>query len=355
MNEYLSVKLKVISFFSMVMVVFLHSYNLVVNLNSGTVLLNQGYSTFVQNFISQGIARVAVPLFFSISGYLFFLNGRGELKEFILKFNKRLKTIVIPYLFWSIFCLLLFLIMQSIPQLAVFFTNKHIVDYTVSEFISTVFINPIPYQLWFLRDLMILVVLSPFLFYLIKKFSYFILVVFMAAWFLDFDFMCFSNESLLFYVFGATISILKKDILEIKFLKKQLIYTIIWIVILLFRNTLVQYNYDNSYLLLMLHKISVLIGIVAIWSLYDILVKNRDLSKSSLYAFSHYSFFIFVFHEPILSFLKKILFYVTNKNELMSLLIYIIAPLITIIMSLLIGHCLKRFVPKFYSIISGGR
>ncbi|MBP4137804.1 acyltransferase family protein [Flavobacterium geliluteum] len=198
MNEYLSVKLKLISFFSMIMVVFLHSYNLVINLTSGTVLVDQGYSTFIQNFISQGIARVAVPLFFSISGYLFFLNSRGELKEFILKFNKRLKTIVIPYLFWSIFCLLLFLIMQSIPQLAIFFTNKHVIDYTVSEFISSVFINPIPYQLWFLRDLMILVVLSPILFYLIKKFSYFALVVFMVAWFLDFNFIFFSNESLLF-------------------------------------------------------------------------------------------------------------------------------------------------------------
>lgn len=355
MNEYLSVKLKVISFFSMIMVVFLHSYNLVINLTSGTVILRQGYSTFIQNFISQGIARVAVPLFFLISGYLFFLNSRGELNEFILKFNKRLKTIVIPYLFWSIFCLLFFLLLQSIPQLAIFFTNKLIVDYTVSELIATVFINPIPYQLWFLRDLMILVILSPFLFCLIKKFNYSVLLIFMVAWFLDFDFICISSESLLFFAFGAYISIFKKEILEIKFSKKGLIYTLIWGLMLFFRNALVQYNYDNSYLLLILHKISILIGIVAIWSFYDIWVKNRDLTKSTLYAFSNYSFFIFVFHEPMLSFLKKILFYVTNKNELMSLLIYIIAPLITIVMSLLIGCYLKRFVPKFYSIISGGR
>lgn len=39
----------------------------------------------------------------------------------------------------------------------------------------------------------------------------------------------------------------------------------------------------------------------------------------------------------------------------MTLLIYVVAPVITIIMCLFVGYSLKRFVPKFYSIVSGGR
>lgn len=93
--------------------------------------------------------------------------------------------------------------------------------------------------------------------------------------------------------------------MEIKFSKKHLIYTILWITILFFKSVLIQYNYHNSYLLLLLHKVSILIGLMAIWSFYDFVVKNRDLTKSRLNTFSDYSFFIFVFHEPMLSFLKK--------------------------------------------------
>lgn len=355
MNEYLSIKLKIISFFSIVMVVYLHSYNLVINLNSETFYVNQVYSIFIQNFISQGITRVAVPLFFLISGYLFFINFNQNRFDFLNKFKKRIKTLFIPYLFWSIFSLILFLILESIPQLAILFTNKSIIDYTLSEFICSFITNPIPYQLWFLRDLMILVVLSPVLFYSLKKFRYFTIFVFMVGWFLDFNFIFFSNESLLFFAFGVFISIHKKQILEIKFSKKELIYTLVWIVILFYKNTLIHYSKDNVTLLFFLHKISVLIGIFALWSLYDVIFINRDLTKSKLFYFSKYSFFIFVFHEPMLSVLKKILFYLSNKNEYMSILIYIIAPLITIIVSLFTGYFLKHFVPKFYSFITGGR
>lgn len=106
MNTYLSEKLKVISFIAMILVVLLHSYNLIVRLKTGTVVLDRGYNFFIQEFISQGITRIAVPLFFAISGYLFFLNLSGTWSEFKEKYRKRIKTLLLPYLFWSLWSLL---------------------------------------------------------------------------------------------------------------------------------------------------------------------------------------------------------------------------------------------------------
>ena len=74
MNKYLSDKLKAISFILMGMVVFLHSYNIKIKFASGTGIIKQGYNSFTQDFISNGVTRIAVPLFFTISGYLFFLS-----------------------------------------------------------------------------------------------------------------------------------------------------------------------------------------------------------------------------------------------------------------------------------------
>ena len=56
MNNYLSLKFKVISFFAIILVVFLHSYNLIVKVDADNVLsLTRGYSTFIQEFISPAL------------------------------------------------------------------------------------------------------------------------------------------------------------------------------------------------------------------------------------------------------------------------------------------------------------
>ena len=74
MNKYLSDKLKSISFVLMVMVVFLHSYNVGIKYNTEIVQTNQGINWFLQNTISKGFTIIAVPLFFIISGYLLFFK-----------------------------------------------------------------------------------------------------------------------------------------------------------------------------------------------------------------------------------------------------------------------------------------
>lgn len=78
MNKSLSKKITIISFITMIMVVFLHANNLVINLKAGNIKINRGYNSFIQDFFTQGITRVAVPIFFIISGYLFFLNVEGK-------------------------------------------------------------------------------------------------------------------------------------------------------------------------------------------------------------------------------------------------------------------------------------
>lgn len=355
MNEYLSVKLKMLSFFSMVLVVFLHSYNLVVNLSSGSMAMDMGYSSFIQLFFSQGVARIAVPLFFSISGYLFFLNSTGLANDFFLKFKKRLRTLLIPFLFWSIFWILLFVILESIPKLSVFFTNKHIVTYSMKEVLTTIFINPIPHQLWFIRDLLVLVILSPVMYYLIKTFKYFPVIVFMIIWMYDLNLFFFSNESLLFFSFGSYLALEKKDFLLIKFSNDKLFYSLIWFAFLLFRTYLINSSFENEILIRFTHYINVLIGIFAVWSLYDLIVKNKDLTESKIFIVSNFTFFIYVFHDPMLSFIKKIFFYLMGYSEFLTLVVYILSPVITILLCILVGSFLRKFTSTFYTLICGGR
>jgi len=125
MNKYQSDKLRTISFFLILLVVMVHSTNLSVRIDANFTTINKGVNSFFQNFISDGIAKIASPLFFAISGYLFFLNiNEGKPAEFLEKYKKRFRTLVIPYLLWSIFGLIFYFAIQSIPYFKPFFTRE---------------------------------------------------------------------------------------------------------------------------------------------------------------------------------------------------------------------------------------
>lgn len=355
MNKYLSVKLKVISFLLMIMVVFLHAHNIADKLLSGNTVLDNGYSSFFQDFISDGLNLIAVPLFFAISGYLFFYKLDGTYKEFLSKFNKRLKTLVVPYLFWSIGILLLFFILQFLPESNTFFGNKLIKNYSLNELLIKIFILPIPLQLWFVRDLIVLTILSPVIYWLIRIFKYLLLLIFFITWFLSFDFIILSNEALLFFVFGAFLSIYWKNSLQIDFSKRYFLYISLWIIIVLVKTILLYINFQNNTVISVFHKTGILMGIVAIWSLYDYLFRGKDLSDHKFFTICSFSFFLFAFHIPAMNIFKRGLFLLMGKEEFASLFIYITAPLLTISIGILIGYYMKRFIPKFYFVITGGR
>ena len=139
------------------MIVFLHSYNLPEN-------FEKNYIYYIENFITNGITRSAVPFFFILSGYLFFYNFEFSLKKYFIKLKKRIKSILAPFLLWSLFYLMLVLLLNLI--------NIKIVNYSIIsiyDFIYYLILKPIPFQLWFLRDLFIIVVLSPLIYWILKK------------------------------------------------------------------------------------------------------------------------------------------------------------------------------------------
>ena len=54
------------------------------------------------------ISRVAVPLFFILSGYYFFNKTDFTTYTYLRKLQRRIKTIVIPYLLWNLIAIIPF-------------------------------------------------------------------------------------------------------------------------------------------------------------------------------------------------------------------------------------------------------
>ena len=112
------------------------------------------------------LTEVCVPLFFALSGYLFFHNapGRPEFRWFGKKIRSRFFSLLIPYLIanviaWGCY----YFALKEVPTL--------VSGYLADRWKDPLFVfwtGPVNLSLWFIRELIIAVLLSPLLYLLIR-------------------------------------------------------------------------------------------------------------------------------------------------------------------------------------------
>ena len=174
-----SSRLTVLRFPLIVLVVLFHSYTTSVDLAGGGIAGSQQVnpiSAFVRIFISKGFGNLAVPLFFLVSGFLFFQKYDGSRAVYKEKLSRRVKTLLVPFLIWNFATYLVYFIGESIPATKVYFATKYwppirsfsALDYANAFFGFTVKF-PMSYQFWFIRDLMVMVVFAPLIYLLLKR------------------------------------------------------------------------------------------------------------------------------------------------------------------------------------------
>ena len=115
----------------------------------------------VYHVITNELARVSVPLFFFISGFLFFYRTDFSMKAYGQKLKKRVRTLLVPYVFWNAAALLAFVTIQIFMPSLTSGNNKPILDYGLPDYLDLFWGHPISYQFWFIRDLMVVVLVSP--------------------------------------------------------------------------------------------------------------------------------------------------------------------------------------------------
>ena len=88
-------------------VVLLHALGQPLAGNDG-ISFRYGAYDATRILFSEGMCRVAVPIFFFISGYLFFVKlEQWNINVWVDKLRKRAKTLLVPYLLWNIIAFLL--------------------------------------------------------------------------------------------------------------------------------------------------------------------------------------------------------------------------------------------------------
>ena len=320
-----------------VMVLFIHSYYI-----EGE---HYAFTNYVQAFISKGLCSVAVPMFFAISGLLFF-RGISKIKDVFKKQVKRTKTILIPYLIWNVIFVLWFVILDWIPSASQFVNSTIVNDITSLSFwhgFVYLFVKPAGFHLWFLRDLIIFICITPALYYCICFAKWIVPILcfalsFKYSFFNGLAFFSLGGIMALFYSFEQINAICSKF---------GLLSVILWV---LYSFCTPLFVFSAKFAI-----IAQLSGIVAIWFLYDKVPQSRITRSLRELNIFGYSFFVYVFHEPFFNIIKKIMLKVFGIGDVSLSILYLINPIIALTIIICIAKVFEHLLPRFYCILTGGR
>jgi hypothetical protein len=106
--------------------------------------------------------------------------------------------------------------------------------------------------------------------------------------------------------------------------------------------------------LLVLHKMVVISGLICAWYGCNALVKYC-MSKPWFVWLTAFAFMIYVLHAPFVVYATKAIFFQIKHLYAYRMLTFILLPLALVILSVLIGFVLRKFTPKIYSFVTGGR
>jgi surface polysaccharide O-acyltransferase-like enzyme len=348
MNNYISEKIKLLSAVAIVLVLYIHSGFHNDEISGMTI------NHYVQEMISALVGRCAVPLFYIISGYLFFYKVPDGLKSIYVKIRSRVNTLVVPYIITSLFYVAFLLTLDSIPAISKFINGSilPLFKQTWLKVLFSIFYDtgngyPLPFHLWFLRDLLILVIFSPLWYMFLKRLKWWwVLAVFVLNYA---NISYFPIYALFWFSLGG---ILTEYDIALRSPKLGFLLLSMFLVL-----CLLQLINPDLLLWQYVKILNILLGIVSAWLVYDAVVPQAfSLQQHTwLKKICDFTFFIYLFHEPALNVVRKLIAYVLGKNEIGYLASYLLSPWFFIVFAILIGSLIKKLTPIIYMVAVGGR
>ncbi|MBL7826468.1 MAG: acyltransferase [Saprospiraceae bacterium] len=363
MTNYLSQKIRVVSLLCMVMVVMVHAYNLperylhAMSMVQAPMTLNN----FLQLFLGNGFSRFAIPLFFMISGYLNFPKPDVPYRDVAWK---RFRTVFVPYLLWSGFGLLLYAGVQEndffwrATEKAALgaYSDIPVKAYSWGQWLYRWILEPIPFQLWFLRCLFTYTLLTPLLLRGLRRAPGILLSFFGMLWFIDFNLLIVEGMGLLFYSMGLLLRDRNIDLQQPPRWFNWPLAASLWMALLLLKTWLAfgDYTGPSTTAQLFLFRGCQALGVPVIWFGVDRLLRGRTPAPVWI-ALSSYTFILYGMHAPLLHVISEGMFLTYGESDTTRWWVYLVTVTAVTGVCLGFGWLLKRFTPGVFSWLTGGR
>ncbi|MBQ3635519.1 MAG: acyltransferase family protein [Bacteroidales bacterium] len=298
------------------------------------------------------LLHAAVPTFFLLSGLLFFRRLEvWDSSVYRSKLLSRFRSLLVPYLLWNV----LFFIF-SLPQwlqsgecssvLDAFtscgglrlFWDSSVSDVARLSWFGTPaphFNTPLLGPLWFIRDLMVLVLLAPVILFALRRLGiYFLFLVafahFSGLW-PDVHGLC--SSALFYFSLGAWFTVSRRPVFESFYRFRWLFWSLA--PLLMFSVPVFHASLPYG-----VEELSVFFCVSSLLCLVFYFVDSRGFSPAAFFVRS--TFFVYVSHL----FVKQS---VSVKNYFLEY------PFVVLAVSLLLYYCLESLFPRVTSFLCGSR
>lgn len=328
------------------LIILLHCYSV--------VRLEGSHDTYFKVIypFSLWLGETGVPGFFFISGFLLFLSK----KSYGQKIRTRLNTLVIPYILWNGLLLALYLVAFAIghPQ---DINGRSLADYHFIDYIRLFWDRgsydngnfvPLLCPFWYIRNLFIMCLLSPLLYYIIRYVREGFLILIAVWWLMTYD-NAFIPQTILFFSMGAYFSIHEINPLILAIKHKGLFLTLF---VLFGISDIAMHTIVGTPINLQAHRLSLIFNIPALLLLVDLCISKGYSSK----LLPNAAFIVFAVHYPIVVVLRKVCAArFSDASDGVHILLYFVCVIIATLLSLGIYQLLSRYMPKVKNVLSGNR
>lgn len=309
-----------------------------------------GVWDWLRVFLGDSLFRVGVPCLSAISGYLLFRRGL-ETFDYRKTLRTKARTVLLPFLLWNI----AFLALVYLAQLKDigFGYLPDVVNASPREWLSLAFALeslPVNVPLYFLRDLLLCILLSPVLAWLIKRYPLQTLALLLAYAVLPLPNGVFLKKSILFgFCTGIYLSLYRIDVKRLDAHARSIAVVFLAAALAL---SLVLYQTGPEFpaWVDMLRSLTALSGIIGSWAVSALLVRTRVGQRMA--GTGGLSFWIFCAHYPVL-----VLFWmIWNRTGITDYrLFYFTVPFITIALLVAAHGLSNRMAPGFTAVLTGSR
>ena len=321
---------------------------------------------WIQLFISGGIARSAVPLFFLFAAYL---AARKD-DSYPVMLRKKAKSLALPFVLWTGLYVFFYggiklLVLRIAPQF-ILNPNKTVLSWTAADWLHKILgynaekIDPglqnipsslpeLAVQFWFVRDLFILIVLSPLLRRVARSFPVCTVVAVSFFYFCDVRPLIVAEQALFYYMLGFFWAEYDVPLFEIagriKWRALIPLYLALWLA------TWLSFGeYSSCYWFMVLATCLVMLKCSA-------LIERNERAFAAASFLAPVSFWLFAVHEPFLmggvqSVWLKLLPMTTPARCLAE---YFGVTVIVIALGTASGLLLRKICPPLFSVLNGGR
>lgn len=360
-----------------IMVIFIHLNPKTVSLVDADFALLSGRGLFngLQILFSHVLTHIAVPAFFFISGFLFFINiQEWSWKTYGHKMRNRLKSLIIPYFLWNALPFILMILgavihveewtaVQKILRgfdwhifydFRVWGTDR--VNWLGGHLKST---GPYDLPLWFLRDLIVGTTLTPVIYLLVSRLKLFFVSLLLLAYITKVWILLpgFSITMFFFFSLGAYFALNKINIVQ--FVTKYKYWFVLPAMVLMV--VCVVFDGGNTPIGQIFYPFFVCTGVFTAFYFASLLVSKYQL-RSSKYLVSS-CFFIYAFHvlylhnigSPLSRVLKALHHLIPGTSLAENVVCYLFSPFLTALLCILVLFLFRKILPRTTLLFSGNK